>query len=71
VAVLRWNSSATWVGVVREELRELPGGETKLMRGLARAGVQRSGRSTAEQEARCGGARRPVMLGVRAAIVRR
>jgi hypothetical protein len=35
------------------------------MRGLAGAGVRRSGRSTAEQEARCGGARRPVMLRVR------
>jgi hypothetical protein len=31
---------------------------------LAGAGVQQGGRSTAEQEARCGGARRPVVLGV-------
>jgi hypothetical protein len=58
VAVLGWNSGATRVGVMREELGKLPGAEVELMRGLGGAGVRRSGRSTAEQEARCGGARR-------------
>jgi hypothetical protein len=57
VAVLRWNSGATRVGVMREELGKLRGAEVELMRGLAGAGVRRSGRSTAEQKARCGGAR--------------
>jgi hypothetical protein len=57
-AVLGWNSGATRVGVVREELGKLPGTEVELMRGLAGAGVRQSSRSTAEQEARCGGARR-------------
>jgi hypothetical protein len=42
---------------VREELGKLPGVEGKLPGGLAGAGVRRSGRSTAEQEALCGGAR--------------
>jgi hypothetical protein len=46
-AVLGWNSGATRVGAVREELGELPGGEAKLTWGLAGAGVWRSGRSTA------------------------
>jgi hypothetical protein len=35
---------------VREELGKLPGGEAKLMRGLAGAEVQQGGGSTAEQE---------------------
>jgi hypothetical protein len=43
-------------GVVGEGFGELPGVEAKLMWGLAGAGVRRSGRSTAEQRARCGGA---------------
>jgi hypothetical protein len=47
---------------VREELGKLPGAEVELMRGLAGAGVQRSGRSTVEQKARCGGARRATAL---------
>jgi hypothetical protein len=55
-AVLGWNSGATRVGVVREELGELPGGEAKLMWGLAGDGVQRGGRSTVRQGALRGGA---------------
>jgi hypothetical protein len=51
------NSGATRVGVVREELGELPGGEAKLTWGSAGAGARRSGRSTARQEALRGGAR--------------
>jgi hypothetical protein len=39
-------------------LEKLPGGATKLLRALAEAGVQRDSRSTVEQRARCGGARR-------------
>jgi hypothetical protein len=34
--VLGWNSGATRVGVVREELRKLPGGGAELTRGLGR-----------------------------------
>jgi hypothetical protein len=37
-AVLGWNSGTTRVRVVREELGELPGGEAKLMWGLAGLG---------------------------------
>jgi hypothetical protein len=45
----RFNSGATWVGVADGELGELPGGEAGLLRGLAMAGVQRCGETTAEQ----------------------
>jgi hypothetical protein len=38
-------------GVMREELGKLPGGEAKLMWGLAGAGAQQGGRSTVKQEA--------------------
>jgi hypothetical protein len=68
--VLGWNSGATRVGVMREELGKLPGGRAELMWAFARAGVQQGGRSMAEQEAQCGGARWPVVLGVRVAAVR-
>jgi hypothetical protein len=34
------------------DLGKLPGGAAKLLRALTGAGVRRSGRSTAEQEAR-------------------
>jgi hypothetical protein len=64
-AVLGEIPAIAWAGVAGEELGELPGGGVKLMQGLAGAGVRRSGWSTVEQEARCSGARRPVVLGVR------
>jgi hypothetical protein len=47
--VLGWNSGATRVGIMREELGKLPGVEGKLSGGLVEAGVRRSGRSTAGQ----------------------
>jgi hypothetical protein len=45
----RCNPGATRVGVTGGELGELPGGEAGLLRGLAMAGVQRCGETTAEQ----------------------
>jgi hypothetical protein len=60
-----WRNSGRCTGrVVGEKLGKLPGAEVELMRDLAGAGVWRSNRSTAEQEVRCGGARRPAVLGV-------
>jgi hypothetical protein len=56
-AVLGAIPIVAWAGVADEGLGELPGTQAELTWGLAGAGVRRSGGSTAEQEARCGGAR--------------
>jgi hypothetical protein len=45
----RCNSGATRVGVAGGELGELPGDKAGLLQGLAVAGVQRCGDTTAEQ----------------------
>jgi hypothetical protein len=55
-AVLGAIPAVARAGVAGEELGELPDGGAKLMRGLAGAGVRRSGGSTVGQGALRGGA---------------
>jgi hypothetical protein len=52
------NSGEARVGGSIVGLEKLPGGEAELLRGLPGAGVQQGGRSTVEQGAWGGGARR-------------
>jgi hypothetical protein len=49
VVVLGAIPAVTWAGVAGEGLGELLGTQAELMRGLAGAGVRRSGGSTIEQ----------------------